>query len=333
MKKAILGIALAAAWSISYADWQPIFDGGEYTSTVLLTQYGLPAQGVSTTEPMATRTGLPTGPVGNFAEMALTLQPKLKADLDHAAAATLPSGTTFSSGAITGGLNVYMAAPTYGATGVNSVIISGPSYTATYGSSGSYAGIHYTCTVRATMANLQITGSYNVAASKLDASQTKITFTPQSNASCSTAVSWIPGLGDWADRYAVGLANNGVLTELGAFQGQTLQSVLPGAPQFLGFTATIPNGVFMFGGQDMGQYIKNNSATLLGAPGATVNITIGAPQVEGPSVSGEATTFINTEFTISLGSPFGSLFYKIASARRFDYKQICPRSMQTCMPY
>jgi hypothetical protein len=334
MKKVILGAALAAACSYSFADWTPTFIGGQYTSTVTTGAFGQTPQSISTIERMSSSGGA-AGPIGSFAEMALTLQPKLKADLDHASAATVPAGTSFSSGVMTGGLQVYMAAPSSGGTGVNFVNISGPTYTATYSTSGTKYGIHYTCTLRATMANLQITGSYNVAASTLDASQTKITFTPQSNASCSTAIDWIPGLGDWADRIATGQANNTTLTDLSAFQGQTLQSVLPGAPQFVGFNATIPNGVFVFGGQDMGQFIKYNAPTLLGAPGATVNMTIGAPQVEGPFVSGVSLnvpmTYANTEFTISFGSYAGNLSYKIASERSFDYTYSCPRGTVRCI--
>ena len=334
MKKVILGAAFAAACSCSFADWTPYYIGGEYTSTVTTGAIGQTPQSISTVENMNSSGGA-AGPIGAFAEMALTLQPKLKADLDRAAGSTLPSGTTFSSGAITGGLNVYMAAPSIGATGVNYVSISGPTYTATYSSSGSYYGVHYTCTLRAIMANLQITGSYDVAHSTIDTSKTAFTFTPQSNASCSTAISWIPGLGDWADRMATHQANHDTITDLSAFQGQSLQSLLPGAPQFLGFNATIPDGVFKFAGQDMGQFIKNNSATLLGAPGATVNITIGAPQVEGPFVSGVSlnvpSTYDNTEFTIGFGSYAGYLSYKIMSERRFDYKYSCPRGTIRCI--
>jgi len=335
MKKAILGVALAAASSYSFADWTPYFIGGEYTATVTNAPLGQTPQSVSTVERMNSSGG-PAGPIGTFAEMALTLQPKLKADLDRAASATLPSGTTFSGGAITGGLNIYMAAPSFGATGVNVVNVSGPTYTATYSSSGTTSiGIHYTCTLRAIMANLQISGSYDVVHSTIDTSKTTFTFTPQSNASCTTSVSWIPGLGDWADRIATHQANATTISDLSAFQGQSLQSLLPGAPQYLGFNATIPDGVFKFAGQDMGQFIKNNSATLLGAPGATVNITIGAPQVEGPFVSGVSLsvpmTYDNTEFTIGFGGYAGYLSYKIASERRFDYTYSCPRGTVRCI--
>ena len=42
------------------------------------------------------------------------------------------------------------------------------------------------------MVNLQINGSYNMSSGLIDASQTHFNFTPQSNASCSTSIDWIP---------------------------------------------------------------------------------------------------------------------------------------------
>ena len=334
MKKTILGIALAAACSCSFADWTPYFIGGEYTATVTTAPPGQTQQSIATIERMD-NTGGPAGPIGTFAEMALTLQPKLKADLDAAAAGNLPASTTFSSGSMGGGLQISLAATGVLGNSTNTVTVSGPTYTATYSNSGSYYGVHYTCTLRATMANLQITGAYDVVHSTIDTSKTVLTFTPQSNASCTTAISWIPVLGDWANRMANHWANGTALGDLSAFEGQSLQSLLPGAPQYLGFNATIPNGVFMFGAQDMGQFIKNNAATLLQAPGSTVTITTGVPQVEGPFVSGVALnvpmTYDNTEFTINFGAYSGYLSYKISSERRFDYTYSCPRGTVRCI--
>ena len=333
MKKLALGLALAAVTTCSFADWAPKYLSGQYTSTVTYGALGQTAQPMTYVEKMDA-SGRAAGPLGAFADMALTLQPELQADLNKASAAGVQPGTSFSGGVLTGGLQVYMAAPTFGPTGVNHVSITGPSYTATYSSSGTYFLVHYTCTVRATMANLQIGGSYNTTSSQLDASQTTITFTPQSNASCSTAIDWLPIFGDWAARYANGRANATTMTDLSAFQGRTLQSVLPGAPQYVGFNATIPSGVFMFGGQDMGAYIKNNSATLFGAPGTSVNMTIGVPQAEGIFGSGLSlppSDYTNTEFTISFGSFAGSLSYKVASERHYDYLWQCPRGTVRCI--
>ncbi len=334
MKKLALGLALAAVTTCSLADWSPRYLGGQYTSTVTYGALGQTAQSVSSTEKMDA-SGNPAGPVGAFAAMALTLQPQLLADLNKASAKGVASGTTFQSGTLTGALQVYMAAPTFGATGANHVSMTGPTYKANYSSSGSVYGIGYTCTITATMANLQIGGAYYPASSQLDAAQTTITFTPQSNASCSTSIDWIPILGDWAARYANGKADSTTLGDLSAFEGRTLQSVLPGAPQFVGFNATIPNGVFMFNGQDMGQYIKNNAATLFSAPGSTLYMTIGAPQVEGPFVYGVSETapssYYNTDFSISFGSFAGSLSYKVSSERHYDYMWQCPRGVVRCM--
>lgn len=327
MKKMTLGLALAAASAGAFADWAPIYLDGSYTSTVTYGPPGGAVQTVNAVEKMDA-SGHAAGPVGAFAQKALTLQPLLKADLDTASAAGVPAGTSFVSGAMTGGLQIYMTAPTFGTSGVNHVSLSGPTYTATYSSSGSSYGIHYTCTLRATMANLQVAGSYNTLSSQIDASQTTLNFTPQSNASCSTSLDWLPIFGDWAARMATGAANQATLANLSAFQGTTLQSVLPGAPQYVGFNAAIPAGIFMFAGQDMGQYIKNNSAALLSTPGATVLINIGAPQIEGPFVYGTSETaplsYYNTEFSISFGSFAGTLGYKVSSARYFDYTYQCP---------
>ncbi len=333
-KKLALGLALAAATTCSFADWSPRFLTGQYTSTVTYGALGQAAQSVNYTEQMDA-SGHAVGPLGAFAEMALTLQPELQADLNKASAASVQPGTSFSGGILTGGLQVYMATPIVGPTGVNHVSITGPSYTATYSASGTKYLIPYTCTVRATMANLQIAGSYNTTTSQLDASQTAITFTPQSNASCSTAIDWLPIFGDWAARMANGQANKTTLGDLSAFQGRTLQSVLPGAPQYVGFNATIPSGVFKFGGTDMGDYIKNNSATLFGLPGTTLNMTIGAPQIEGPFVYGVSlsapSSYYNTEFTVNFSSFAGSLSYKVASERHYDYMWQCPRGVIRCI--
>jgi hypothetical protein len=331
MKKQLaLGLALAVASTCSFADWVPTYLSGRYTSTVT---YGAPfqtAQTVSYAEAMDA-SGHARGPVGAFADMALTLQPALAVDLNRAAAAGAASGSTFTGGTLTGGLNIALAA---GANGISHVTMNGPSYTATYSYSGTKYLVHYTCTLRATMANLQIAGSFNTATSQLDASQTGITFTPQSNASCSTAIDWVPIFGDWAARIATGVANSTTIADLNAFQNRTLQSVLPGAPQYLGFNATIPSGVFMFNGVDMGAYIKNNSATLLGAPGSSVAISIGVPQAEGytgPGLSLPPPSFTNTEFAITFTSFAGTLGYKVSSQRDYDYVYTCPRGTVRCI--
>ena len=72
MKKLTLALALAVASTCVLADWAPIYRGGSYTSTVTYGLPGGPVQTVNAVEQMDAY-GHPNGPVGNFADMALTL--------------------------------------------------------------------------------------------------------------------------------------------------------------------------------------------------------------------------------------------------------------------
>lgn len=276
------------------------------------------------------------GPVGKFANTALLIQPQMQSALNAwATTSAASSGASVSPGVLTGALTAQIYALTGAQAGMNKITLTGPSYAVTFYSSGSKYGISYTCSTKVTLTNLAVNGVYNPISGAVDTAQTTVTFTSGSNASCSTSLDWIPVVGDAAARYVGGLANGATLSTLNAVSGSTVQQLLPNATPSLGFNAAVASGVFMFNGQDMGAYIKNNFATLYQQPLRSITLTTGAPQVEGPYVYGVSlnvpSSYENTPFKISFADLSSQLIFAIASHRSYDYMWKCPRGVIRCI--
>ena len=326
MKKHIaLGLALAAACTSSFANWAPVWLSGAYSATMTYGVPGGPSRTLTQTEAMG-YWGAVQGPIGAFASVATSVQPKLQAAINTwAAGAAAAGGTRMSGGVLTGQIHATISGEP--GTSLNKIVFSVPQYTVSFSASGSKLGISYTCTSNVTLSNLVVSTAYDPTTSAIDSTQSSVNFTSSTSSSCSSALDWLPIIGSAVDRFVAGKVTTATLSQLNSFSGTAIQNVLPTAPQYLGVNSSIASGVYVFDGVDWGAFIKNNFASLF--IGKTLNLTFGVTQPEGVTGNGlylPPSSYSDAEFVIDFSDPTRTLSFAVTSHTNWDYKWYCVKS-------
>lgn len=320
MKKTIVGLALLAASTCSFADWTAKWLSGNYTAT--MTYNGA---SISTTESMGTN-GQVLGPVGRFADSVLSLYPEIKdAFDDNVRKVAAAEGASVRQTSLTGSLSASIAGVP-NSPGVNEVKFSGPTYVASVSKGASTLGglLWVDCTSRITLANINIKARYNVYTGAVTADSGVPVYTPGSSTSCSSSFDWIPLLGDAIDDIIASKVDTMVIGQLKSFSADSVVKLLPTQPSFYGVNTAILTGKYIFNGVDRGAYIKNNFATLF--TGKALKLTIGFPIAEGEPVVGQSTpsgTFNNNIFTIDFSDSSTQWLFSVKSTKRYYYTWKC----------
>jgi hypothetical protein len=167
------------------------------------------------------------------------------------------------------------------------------------------------CTTNVTLNNAVLSSNeVNLVAGTIQGLTLNST-TPTTNFSCSTSLSWVPGLGNLMDANATqafaaqaGAKINGMIANSSGFQ-------IRGA-SFAGLDAVLPTGALIVSGFDVGAYVRNNLAYLVMA-GAEITVN---PEPEFPT--GGNGSYVNDSWTVMSVRFSNGMAITVGGSRSFE---------------
>lgn len=160
----------------------------------------------------------------------------------------------YPSGVLRGTLNASLS----GLQGGNlRFSVDGLRYEVVLQANGKSGPVSFECNVSLTIGSINASLDYNPYTGTI--SGANVSFQPSQTTGCDNSLGWVPWLGDYINAKLAGAAGQ-IALATGSFSG----AVLDVAPQraLLGFVDAIQPNTYLYGGIDVGMYLKNNIQTL-----------------------------------------------------------------------
>ncbi|HLO93959.1 MAG TPA: hypothetical protein VK195_06560 [Burkholderiaceae bacterium] len=135
--------------------------------------------------------------------------------------------------------------------------LDGLSYGVVLQANGSSGPVSFECNVSLSIGSIAATLDYNPFTGVV--SGANVSFVPSQTTACDNSLGWVPWLGDYINGKLAGAAGQ-IALATGSFSGK----ILDVAPQqaLFGFVDAIQPNTYLYGGVDVGMYLKNNIQTL-----------------------------------------------------------------------
>ncbi len=252
-----IGCTLAILLSASSAQAR---SGNTYQSSLSGSSYAASATWQGSSTPLAGGDLAQSAQMNNLINTAqgyyLGIQWALN-DAVRAAAAQSSDVTVqmkYPSGVLRGTLNASLS----GLQGGNLRFrMDGLRYDVVLQANGRSGPVSFECTVSLSIGSIAATLDYNPFTGAV--SGANVTFEPSQSTACNNSLGWVPWLGDYINGKLAGAAGQ-IALATGTFSGR----ILDVAPQqaLFGFVNAIQPNTYLYGGIDVGMYLKNNIQTL-----------------------------------------------------------------------
>ncbi|MBB2487390.1 hypothetical protein H5407_19310 [Mitsuaria sp. WAJ17] len=135
--------------------------------------------------------------------------------------------------------------------------LDGLRYDVVLQANGRSGPVSFECNVSLTIGSIVATLDYNPYTGAI--SGANVSFEPSQTTGCDNSLGWVPWLGDYINGKLAGAAGQ-IALATGSFSGRVLDI----APQqaLFGFVNAIQPNTYLYGGVDVGMYLKNNIQTL-----------------------------------------------------------------------
>lgn len=255
IQKLGLGLAVLACVGVAQAR-----SGNTYQSSLSSSSYAASASWNGSSTPIASGDLAQSAQMSNLINTAqgyyLGIQWALN-DAITAATSQISDVTVkmkYPSGILNGTLNASLS----GLQGGNlRFVLDGLSYDVVLQTNGRQGPISFECNTSLTIGSISVSLDYNPYSGAV--SGANVQFVPTQTTNCDNSLGWVPWLGNYINNKLAGAGSQLVLAMSG-FSGK----ILDVAPQraLFGFVNAIQPGTYMYGGTDVGMYIKNNIQNL-----------------------------------------------------------------------
>jgi len=135
--------------------------------------------------------------------------------------------------------------------------LDGLRYDVVLQANGRSGPVSFECNVSLSIGSIAASLDYNPYTGAV--SGANVSFEPSQSTGCDNSLGWVPWLGDYINGKLAGAAGQ-IALATGSFSGK----VLDVAPQqaLFGFVDAIQPNTYLYGGVDVGMYLKNNIQTL-----------------------------------------------------------------------
>lgn len=320
MKKSLqcaLALGIAGAAGVAHADWLPRIQSDTFVATVTM-------GGSATAIAENARAG---GPLGQLASGIAAIPAGFESAIGGFMARKAGAlGVDFRRGRLDGSLALQYAPQ---GDGTALVTVSGIAYSATLRKRGHQYGIPYTCDIDVALDNLAIRSRVALATGAPVADGVSVSASPRTSASCDTAISWIPLIGNLADNMAESMARGEAQDGMRNAVVQ-MQSMLAGGGgnPLAGLARVVPVGLSVPGPDGrpfpLGQYLAGNLPYL--AMNGQFSVQLGQRlQVDPVRGSGEPwrNDFSGTVLSMSLSAPTLSFALQLREDQHVDWRWQC----------